>query len=333
MVDALGNPIDGKGPLPGKAKRDVHGEPPHPLSRRPIEDIFQTGYKSIDGLLTIGKGQRMGIFAGSGLGKSVLIGEMAKQAQADVNVIALVGERGREVGDFINQVLGPEGLKKSVVIVATSDRPAVERQLAAFSAHAYAEHFRDTGMDVLLVMDSLTRFCQAGRDIGLANGEPPAIRGFPPSAFAPLAGLLERSGTGPTGSVTALYTVLVDGDDENDPVADNVRGILDGHIFLSRSLAAQGVYPAIDLGLSVSRLMQDLVDDDIFQLAQQAREVYGTYNRVRDLGKIGAYKAGSDPSVDKAIATFHIVTILKQAIGEHHNRDASLQLLREVVGA
>ncbi len=333
VIDGVGNPIDGRGPLVGQGRRPISAEPPPALGRQPITRILETGIRSVDTMFTIGKGQRLGIFSGSGVGKSTLLGEMARHAKADVNVIALVGERGREVGEFIDKALGPEGLARSVVIVATSDRPAVERLSAAYAAHSIAEHFRDAGLDVLLMMDSVTRFCQAQREIGLAAGEPPVTRGFPPSAFAVLPRLLERAGTGMTGSITGLYTVLIDGDDENDPVGDAVRAILDGHLFLSRRLAGRAIYPAIDPTLSVSRLLIDLADKDAYRLALKARELWGEYERVRDLVEIGAYRKGADPKVDQAIAANpRLVDFLRQEMGQVHARGDSLKALLKAVG-
>lgn len=334
VIDAVGNPLDGKGPIPGNARRPITAQPPPALGRRPIRSVMETGLRVIDGMFTIGRGQRMGIFAGSGVGKSTLLGEMAKHASAAVNVIALVGERGREVGEFIDKALGPEGLARSVVIVATSDRPAVERLAAAYAAHAISEHFRDAGLDVLLMMDSVTRLCQAQREIGLAAGEPPVTRGFPPSAFAILPRLLERAGTcAKDGSITAFYTVLLEGDDENDPVGDSVRAIIDGHLFLSRRLAGQAVYPAVDPTASVSRLLIDIATPEEYRLAMRARELWSEYERVRDLVEVGAYRAGADPKVDRAINAFpKLVAWIKQEIGEHTNRAAALSQLQSIVG-
>ena len=332
VIDALGNPMDWK-PAPNlSSRRSIHADPPNPLDRTPIKQVMQTGVKIVDSLFTIGKGQRMGIFAGSGVGKSVLMGEFAKAAQADINVIALIGERGREIGEFVHSILGPEGLAKSVVIVSTSDRPAVERQTAAYTAHAVAEYFRDQGNDVLLMMDSLTRFCHAGRELGLAAGEPPTVRGYPPSVFALLPRLLERAGTDRQGSITGIYTVLVDGDDENDPVADNVRAIIDGHLFLSRQMAGRAIYPAIDPTLSVSRLLVDLAKGDAYQAAMQAREIWGEYMRIRDLVEIGAYQKGSDPKLDRCLDIYpQLVEFIKQPMGQHVSREESLQDLRRIV--
>lgn len=340
VIDGVGEPIDGRGPLAGSSRRPIHADPPPPIGRAPIAEVLETGIRAIDGLFTIGRGQRMGIFAGSGVGKSTLLGEMAKHAQADVNVIALVGERGREVGEFIEKVLGPEGMARSVVVVATSDRPAVERLSAAYAATAIAEHFRDAGLDVLLMMDSVTRLCQAQREIGLAAGEPPVTRGYPPSAFAILPRLLERAGTGApiaggrAGTITALYTVLIDGDDENDPIGDNVRAILDGHLFLSRRLAGRAIYPAIDPTLSVSRLLVDLASPDDYRLAMQARELWSEFERVRDLVEVGAYRAGADPRIDHAIAAQpRLVDFLRQGLGEHSPRSEAVARLRAATAA
>ena len=340
VIDGVGRPMDGKGPLSGASRRAINADPPPAIGRAQINRIMDTGIKSIDTLFTIGYGQRMGIFAGSGVGKSTLLGEMARHAKADVNVIALVGERGREVSEFIDKVLGPEGLARSVVIVATSDRPSVERLSAAYAATAIAESFRDSGLEVLLMMDSVTRLCQAQREIGLAAGEPPVTRGYPPSAFAILPRLLERAGTGApdpltgkAGSITALYTVLIDADDENDPVGDNVRAILDGHLFLSRRMAGQAIYPAIDPTLSVSRLLIDLADAPGYRLAMNTRELWSEYERVRDLVEVGAYRAGADPKVDKAIAAHpKLRQFVRQEMGVTVPRAEALALLREIVG-
>jgi flagellum-specific ATP synthase len=335
VIDGVGNPIDNVGPIVGFSRRGIHGEPPPAIGRRPISEVMETGIRVVDGLFTIGRGQRMGIFAGSGVGKSTLLGEMAKHAKADVNVIALVGERGREVSEFMDKCLGKEGMKRSVVICATSDRPAVERLSAAYAAHAVAEHFRDAGLNVLLMLDSITRLCQAQREIGLAAGEPPVRSGYPPSAFAMLPRLLERAGTGvadaagKAGSITALYTVLVEGDDENDPVADNVRAILDGHLFLSRKLAGQAIYPAIDPTLSVSRLLQDLASPAEYKLAQAARGLWSEYERIRDLVEVGAYRKGTDPRLDHAIAAHpRLQDFVRQDIGTAATRAEALAVLQ-----
>jgi flagellum-specific ATP synthase len=335
VIDGVGNPLDGKGPISGSSRRSIQADPPPAMGRKPIRTVMETGLRVVDGLFTVGRGQRMGIFAGSGVGKSTLMGEMAKHASAAVNVIALVGERGREVGEFIDKALGPEGAARSVVIVATGDRPAVERLAAAYAAHAIAEHFRDAGLDVLLMMDSVTRLCQAQREIGLAAGEPPVTRGFPPSAFAILPRLLERSGTSTgDGSITAFYTVLIEGDDENDPVGDAVRAILDGHLFLSRKLAGQAIYPSVDPTLSVSRLLIDLATAPEYKLVMRARELWSEYERVRDLVEVGAYRPGADPKVDKAIAVYpKMQEWIRQAIGEGSDRLTCLAQLQQIVGA
>lgn len=340
VIDGVGNPLDGKGPLLGSSRRGINADPPPALGRTPIHRVLPTGIKSIDTLFTIGYGQRMGIFAGSGVGKSTLLGEMAKHATADVNVIALVGERGREVGEFIDKVLGPDGLARSVIVVATSDRPSVERLCAAYAATAIAESFRDAGLEVLLMMDSVTRLCQAQREIGLAAGEPPVTRGYPPSSFAILPRLLERAGTGAVdprtgkaGSITAFYTVLIDGDDENDPVGDNVRAILDGHLFLSRRMAGQAIYPAIDPTLSVSRLLIDLARPEEYRLSLKTRELLSEYERVRDLVEVGAYRQGADPRVDRAIACHHpLLNFLRQDMGQTFSREQALGMLTGIIG-
>jgi flagellum-specific ATP synthase len=332
VIDSLGQPLDGKGPILGQSRRDIDAQPPPAYGRPPIREVLETGIKAVDSLFTLGKGQRLGIFAGSGVGKSTLLGEMAKYAKADVNVIGLVGERGREVGEFIDEILGAEGMARSVVVIATSDRPAVERMAAASAAHTIAEFFRDGGLDVLLMMDSLTRFCQAARDVGLASGEPPSMRGYPPSAFSLLPRLLERSGISASGSITGLYTVLIEGDDENDPIADNARAILDGHLFLSRELAGRAIYPSIDPRLSVSRLVDVLATETDYRLALQVRELWSEYERVRDLVEVGAYAHGADPRVDRAIAVqSQLVDFIRQGLGERYSRAASLDLLRQIL--
>ncbi|MDR3563806.1 MAG: flagellar protein export ATPase FliI [Negativicutes bacterium] len=301
IFDGLGNPIDGKGPIEADCEYPLHATPPPPLNRRRITDKLSVGVRAIDGLLTLGRGQRIGIMAGSGVGKSTLLGMIARNTEADVSVIALVGERGREVREFIERDLGEEGLKRSVVVVATSDQPALLRLKGAMTATAIAEYFRDQGLDVMLMMDSVTRFASAQREIGLTIGEPPATRGYTPSVFALLPKLLERTGAGERGSITGIYTVLVDGDDMNEPVADTVRSILDGHIVLSRRLASQNHYPAIDVLQSVSRLMMEIVDKNHWQAAQKVRSLLATYNEAEDLINIGAYASGSNPGIDRSI--------------------------------
>jgi len=301
VLDGLGKPMDGKGPVEFTEWFPVTAEARNPLERKRIQEVLPLGIKAIDGLLTCGKGQRLGIFAGSGVGKSILLGMMARNTTADINVIALIGERGREVREFIEKDLGPEGLKRSVVVAATSDQPALVRLKGALVATTIAEYFRDQGRDVLLMMDSVTRFAMAQREVGLAVGEPPATRGYTPSVFALLPKLLERAGTSKRGTITGLYTVLVDGDDLNEPITDAVRGTLDGHIVLSRDLAAQNHYPAIDVLNSVSRVMMDIITPEHQAKAARFRSVLATYREARDLIEIGAYKTGSNPKIDEAI--------------------------------
>ncbi len=326
-LDALGNPIDGLGPIEVDTEYPLYSAPLNPLMRRRIEKPLDVGVKAINGMLTVGKGQRIGIFAGSGVGKSVLMGMMARNTEADVNVIALIGERGREVKEFIEKDLGEEGLKRSVLIVATSDQPPLIRMRASMMATAVAEYFRDLGSDVLLMMDSITRFAMAQREVGLAVGEPPATKGYPPSVFAMLPRLLERAGTsGGKGSITAFYTILAEGDDVNDPVADAARSILDGHIVLSRELASMGHYPAIDILSSISRVMTDIVTPEHRRCAMKVKAVLAVYKKAYDLVSIGAYKEGSDPKVDHAIKVIDRVNnFLNQDISEGVNYDDSLQ--------
>ncbi|MCH6266820.1 flagellar protein export ATPase FliI [Neobacillus citreus] len=301
ILDGLGQPIDGK-PMPlGLDEVPIHATPPNPLSRPRIHEPLNVGVRTIDGLLTMGKGQRVGIFAGSGVGKSTLLGMISRNTTADVNVIALIGERGREVLDFIEQNLGEEGLKKSVVIVATSDQPALIRLKGALTATSIAEYFRDQGKDVLLVMDSVTRFAMAQREIGLAIGEPPTTKGYTPSVFAMLPQLLERAGTGPKGSISAIYTVLVDGDDMNEPIADAVRGILDGHIVLNREIGSKGIFPAIDVLKSASRVMTEITSKDHLHAAGNFKKLMAAFSEAEDLINIGAYKKGSNREIDLAI--------------------------------
>ncbi|NLK09135.1 MAG: FliI/YscN family ATPase, partial [Firmicutes bacterium] len=317
ILDGLGRPMDGLGNLQGHRHYLLHGQPPRPLERQRINAPLSVGVRAIDGLLTCGKGQRIGIFSGSGVGKSTLLGMMARNTEADVNVIALVGERGREVRDFVERDLGPEGLARSVVVVATSDQPALIRLKGAYTATAVAEYFRDEGMNVLFMMDSVTRFAAAQREIGLAVGEPPATRGYPPSVFALLPRLLERTGPGKDGTITAFYTVLVEGDDMNEPVADTVRGILDGHIVLSRRLADRGHYPAIDILTSVSRVMPEVIERPHLAAASDIKEAVATYREMEDLINIGAYRTGSNAKVDRAIQLLEpIEQFLRQEIDE-----------------
>lgn len=301
VLDGLGQPLDGS-MLPARMPHySTHNEPSNPLARPRVKTPLTVGVRAIDGLLTVGQGQRIGIFAGSGVGKSTLLGMIARNTSADVNVIALVGERGREVLEFVEKDLGPEGLARSVVIVATSDQPALIRMKGALIATSIAEYFRDRGLNVMLMMDSVTRYAQALREVGLAIGEPPATRGYTPSVFANLPKLLERAGTGPRGSITAFYTVLVDGDDMNEPIADAVRGILDGHIVLSRAIAHKGHYPAIDVLQSISRVMKEIVPEEQQDAANELKRLLATYKDSEDLINIGAYQRGSNTEIDRAI--------------------------------
>ncbi len=302
VLDGMGRPMDGKGPVGIQRWIPVQNMPPNPMTRPRIEQVLPLGVKCLDGLLTIGKGQRMGIFAGSGVGKSTLMGMIARNTKADINVIALIGERGREVRDFLERDLQAEGLSRSVVIIATSDQPALVRLKGALTATAIAEYFRDEGKDVLLLMDSLTRFSMAQREIGLAIGEPPVTRGYTPSVYAVMPKLLERAGTSAKGSITGLYSVLVDGDDMNEPITDAARGILDGHIALSRQLAHRNHYPAIDVLGSISRVMSDIVDSEHKQAANALRRSLAVYRDAEDLINVGAYVKGSNPDIDRAIA-------------------------------
>lgn len=301
VLNGLGQPMDGLGPVDIEQYYPVSNMPPNPMTRPRITQALPMGVKCIDGLLTIGRGQRIGIFSGSGVGKSTLLGMIARNAKADVNVIALIGERGREVREFLERDLGEEGLKRSVVVIATSDQPALIRLKGAMVATAVAEYFRDRGNDVILMMDSLTRFSMAQREIGLAAGEPPVSRGYTPSVYAIMPKLLERSGTSSKGSITGLYTVLVDGDDMNEPIADTARGILDGHIVLSRKLAHRNHYPAIDVLDSISRVMNEIVDDDHKNSANELRRNLAIYRDAEDLINVGAYVKGSNPDIDKSI--------------------------------
>ncbi|MCR5053933.1 MAG: flagellar protein export ATPase FliI [Lachnospiraceae bacterium] len=306
-------------------------DPPDPMERVIITEPLPLGVKAVDGLITVGKGQRIGIFAGSGVGKSTLMGMFARNTQAEVNVIALIGERGREVREFVEKDLGPEGMKRSVVVVATSDKPALIRKKAAMTATAVAEYFRNQGRDVLLMMDSLTRFCMAQREIGLASGEPPVTRGYPPSIYAELPRLLERAGNGATGSITGLYTVLVDGDDMNEPITDTARSILDGHIMLNRRLAQQNHYPAIDVLQSISRVMSAVADKPHKYSAGQLKNVMATYSDAEDLINIGAYKNGSNKNIDFAISKIEAVNnFLLQETDEKFDYETIISMLEEM---
>ncbi len=333
VINALGQPIDGKGPFSGGTMFCVENNNYiNPMHRPPIRQRMEFGVKAIDSMLTIGKGQRIGIFAGSGVGKSTLMGMIAKNVKADINVIALVGERGREVLEFMEKDLGPEGMARSVLVVATSDQPAMLRKQCPSVATGVAEYFRDQGYDVLLMMDSLTRFAMAQREIGLAVGEPPVSRGYTPSIYAELPKLLERSGNFQRGSITGVYTVLVEGDDTNEPIADTVRGILDGHIVLSRKLANSSHFPAIDVSASISRLMTDIVSPEHKKLAAQIRDVLAVYEKNSDLVSIGAYKAGTNPKLDYALGKIDgINRFLCQDVNESFSYEQDLDIMRKLL--
>jgi len=332
VLDGLGRPIDGKGPLRAQAWVEVDNRAPHPLERARVDTPLDLGVRALDTLVTVGRGQRLGLFAGSGVGKSSLLSMIARGTQAEVSVIALVGERGREVREFLEDDLGPEGLARSVVVVATSDAPPLVRLRSAFVATRIAEHLRDGGAHAVLMMDSLTRVAMAQREVGLSVGEPPATRGYPPSTFALLARLLERAGTGPTGSVTGLYTVLVDGDDHNEPIADAARSILDGHVVLQRRLAVAGHFPSIDVLGSISRVAGRVVTREQARLAQRLRSVLAARAEVADLVDVGAYVAGSNPLVDTAIAHQGAIdAFLRQPMDEAAPAERSWARLAELV--
>jgi flagellum-specific ATP synthase len=332
VLDGLGKPIDEKGPLKIKHYYSIYRNPPDPITRKKISEPVATGIRSVDGALTVGKGQRMGIFSGSGVGKSTALGMIARNTSADVNVIALIGERGREVRDFIEKDLKVEGLRRSVVVAATSDQPALIRRMGAFVATSIAEYFRDAGYNVMLMMDSVTRFAMAQREIGLAIGEPPTTKGYTPSVFALLPRLLERAGTTPDkGTITGLYTVLVEADDLNEPISDSVRAILDGHIVLSRQLAAQNQYPPVDILDSVSRCMIDIVTPEHKQLANKLKEVISVYKNAEDLINIGAYVKGSNPQIDYAIEKIgEVKAFLIQGIEEKTEYNDTINYLRQL---
>ena len=339
VLDGLGRPIDEVGaestsrPSAAGTRYSVEALPPDPLTRKLISDVLPLGVKAVDGLLTVGKGQRIGIFAGSGVGKSTLLGMFARNTQADINVLALIGERGREVREFIERDLGPEGMARSVVVVATSDKPALERNKAAKTATAIAEYFRDRGKDVLFMMDSLTRFSMAQREIGLASGEPPVSRGYPPSVYAEMPRLLERAGCVPHGSITGLYTVLVDGDDFNEPITDTARSILDGHIMLNRRLAHRNHYPAIDVLQSISRCMSQITSREHKQLAGKLKNVLATYAEAEDLINIGAYRPGSNQGIDFAIEKIDAVNgYLMQDVENKYSFEETVELLSGLFG-
>lgn len=331
ILDGLGNPIDGKGPIRSEQRQPVYNRPPNPLQRLRIKTPLATGIRAIDGLVTIGRGQRVGIFSGSGVGKSVSLGMIARYTDAEVNVIGLIGERGREVREFIERDLGPEGLRRSVVVVATSDQAAMVRIKGALITTAIAEYFRDQGMNVILMMDSLTRVAMAQREIGLATGEPPTTKGYTPSVFALLPRLLERAGYARIGSITGLYTVLVESDDLDDPIGDAARSILDGHIVLSRRLSTRGHYPAIDVLESVSRLRTEVTTPEQRRIAQNILEMLENYRESEDLINIGAYAKGSNPKVDKAIKNIEIINqFLRQGMNESASMEATWQKLMEI---
>jgi type III secretion protein N (ATPase) len=333
VLDGLGRPMDGLGPITGPTHEwDVERNPPDPMKRRRVEVPLSVGVRVIDGLLTAGEGQRVGLFAGSGVGKSTLMGQIARQCSADIVVIALVGERGREVREFLEDSLGDEGRKRACVVVATSDVPALVRLRSAFVATAVAEYFRDQGAKVLLMMDSVTRVARAQREVGLAAGEPPARRGYPPSVFAMLPRLLERTGCGTHGSITALYTVLIEGGDMEEPVADEVRGILDGHIILDRAIGARGRWPAVDVLPSLSRVMDLVVDEPHRAAAQRMRQLLAAYESKRDLIALGAYQRGSDRATDEALARIEkIEAFLRQRRDEKSSFEQTLRALEEAV--
>lgn len=329
-LDGLGRPLDGS-ELVTDTWYEVNAVPPDPMERVLIRDVLPLGVKAIDGLLTLGKGQRIGIFAGSGVGKSTLLGMIARNTKADINVIALIGERGREVKEFIEHDLGEEGMRRSVLVIATSDKPALVRKKAAQTATAIAEYFRDQGKDVLLMLDNLTRFSMAQREIGLAAGEPPVSRGYPPSVYAEMPKLLERAGNGAVGSITGIYTVLVDGDDFNEPISDTARGILDGHIILSRKLGHKNHYPAIDVLQSISRVMSAVAAKEHKQFASRLKSTLATYTDAEDLINIGAYKAGSNPEIDDAIEKHAAInSFLCQETDEKFTFEETVEQLKSI---
>lgn len=335
VLDATGSPLDGKGSLRCDERVALAGRPINPLNRQSIHEPLDVGVRAINALLTIGRGQRMGLFAGSGVGKSVLLGMMTRYTNADVTIVGLIGERGREVKEFVQNTLGEQGMSRAVVVATPADQPPLMRLHGAWLATAIAEYFRDQGLKVLLLMDSLTRVAQAQREIALAIGEPPATKGYPPSVFAKLPQLVERAGCGSSpdqGSITAFYTVLTEGDDYNDPISDAARAILDGHIVLSRRIAEAGAYPAIDVEASISRLMNDVVDQSNIVAARRFKQLYSTYQQHRDMISIGAYHPGSDPRVDEAIAYFpRLVEFLQQDMGSAVSLEQSLTQIKDLV--
>ena len=337
ILDGLGQPMDGKGDMGPKVRVPLSADPPNPLSRRPIAEPLVTGIRAMDGMLTIGRGQRMGIFAGSGVGKSTLLGMIARQASADVNVIALLGERGREVKDFVERSLGPEGLSRSVLVVATGDQSALIRARGAMVATAIADYFRDQGKEVLLMVDSSTRVAMAWREIGLAVGEPPTTRGYPPSVFAALPRLLERAGNSDCGGITGIYTVLVEGDDFNEPVADHARAVLDGHVVLTRNLASAGHFPAIDILNSASRVRNEIITPQHLAAANEFQSLMAAYREKEDLISVGAYQSGSHPVTDRAVVLREpMLRFLQQGPEEYsgfqESRDAMLQIVQGGLG-
>jgi flagellum-specific ATP synthase len=333
VIDAFGFPLDGGPSIEVEDHRDIQRVPINPMRRAALDEALETGVRTIDGVLPMAKGQRVGVFAGSGVGKSTLLGMMARHVRADVVVVAMVGERGREVGDFLDNALGKEGRARSVMLVATADEPALVRTHAVYAAHATAEYFRDLGMDVLLIVDSITRFAMAQREVGLAVGEPPTSRGYPPSVFNLLPQILERGGRmRDGGSISAIYSVLVEGDDMNEPIADHMRAILDGHVVLSRDLAARGQLPAIDILSSVSRLVSSVANEDEQQLILRIRTLVSTYEASRDLVDMGAYQAGTNPSLDEAIVLYpRIIDCLRQRPSQWSTRNESIALLSAIV--
>lgn len=335
VLDGMGNPIDAdvKGPLVTEDYYPLYADPPNPMERKVIDKPLSLGIKSIDGLLTCGEGQRMGVFAAAGVGKSTILGQIIRSTNADLNILALIGERGREVREFLEKDLGEEGMKRSVLVISTSDRPAMERLKAAYVATAIAEYFRDLGKKVLFMMDSVTRFARAQREIGLAAGEPPARRGFPPSVFSELPKLMERAGQSAKGSITALYTVLVEGDDMTEPVADETRSILDGHIILDRKMAEKNIYPAVNVSKSISRVMNAIVTPEHRQAAGKFRSLLSKYEEVELLVRIGEYQKGSDAETDEALDKIgEMMNFLKQGLTEKSSFDETVKRLKRVVG-
>lgn len=334
VLDGTGHPLDRLGPLHAEHSAPLQNRPSNPLERMPITEVLDVGVRAINAMLTVGRGQRMGLFAGSGVGKSVLLGMMARYTSADVIVVGLIGERGREVKEFIEHILGEAGLARAVVVAAPADTSPLMRLQGAAYATTIAEYFRDQGKHVLLIMDSLTRFAMAQREIALAIGEPPATKGYPPSVFAKMPQLVERAGNGcsGSGSITAFYTVLTEGDDQQDPIADSARAILDGHIVLSRGLSDQGHYPAIDVEASISRVMTNLITPQQFELVRRFKSLYARYNRSRDLINVGAYVSGSDPELDRAIEVYpRMEAFLRQDMGERENYADGVDKLTQLV--